>query len=334
MTLKLFLYRGLCSFLYYSGGLEVIRWHNRRKARVITYHRVGPVDDFVFRAIENLCVPRPVFEKQLAYLKRRYAVVPMAEFLDTFGGSAAAKTAKRLPDHAAVLTFDDGMKDNHLNALPALKEAGLPATFFVLSDATAGVLPDYIAYYFLLTQLGETKMGIKKRAFLALPKAERKRVLLELAGKYNVAWPPGLCRSLFMGGPELKELQAAGYDLQPHSAGHAWLAAVPIEEMRLEISECKAALERTLGNRCVCLAYPFGWKGSYNQAVADELKAQGFQAAFTALDGLNDAHTNRFTLYRINAVGNSLPEFACEVENLRGSLGGILKAVLFWRRKR
>ncbi len=39
-----------------------------------------------------------------------------------------------LPEKPVILTFDDGYRDNFVNAFPALKERGMVATFFVVTD--------------------------------------------------------------------------------------------------------------------------------------------------------------------------------------------------------
>lgn len=41
---------------------------------------------------------------------------------------------KPIPEKSVVLTFDDGYKDNYVNAFPILKEFNMKATFFVITD--------------------------------------------------------------------------------------------------------------------------------------------------------------------------------------------------------
>src|SRR3989338_7399185 len=324
MSLKLKAYKALCYLLYYSGALALIRARNKRKVHLLTYHRIDkPGKDFGSKHLENICVPKELFEKQLKYLRRHYSVIPFWQYLKACEGKSL------LPSYPAILTFDDGAKDNYLNALPVLMQAGVPATFFVVSDAARGVLPDYCAYYFLWDKLDTERMlqAVNKslgrsyqemedarKAFLALPKAGRKRVLLEIGNKQDIRYPKDLCAAYFMDWHEIQELHRQGYDVQPHSAGQAWLARMPPEEMRAEIRESKAAIEPTLDKSCEWFAYPFGWANSFNLDVIEELERRGFKAAFLALDGLNDLQADRFTLHRINAVPNRLPEFAREVE--------------------
>ena len=341
MSLKLMVYRRLCSIIYYSGLLSVFKALNRRKVRVLTYHRIDEVDaDFVARNILNIAVPRPLFERQLDYLRKRYDVIPMARFVAALEGKAA------WPENAVVLTLDDGTKDNYRNAFPALKERGLPATFFVVTNAAGGELPDYYTYYFVFDRLGAEKMlaalnqalGKEHREmfearleFLSLGKARRQEILAGLCREHGLKLPGGLCGKHFMDWNELSVLHKSGLDVEPHSASHALLSRVPAEEARTEIRVSKAAIERRLGKKCGVLAYPFGWERSWSPAIVGMLGDAGFQAAFLAVDGLNDENSGRFTLKRCNAVPNSLPEFACEVEGLRAEMNKIVKALLFFR---
>lgn len=50
----------------------------------------------------------------------------------------AGADPKHLPQHAVLLTFDDGHDSGYRHALPLLRERGLSATFFVTTDFVAG----------------------------------------------------------------------------------------------------------------------------------------------------------------------------------------------------
>lgn len=92
---------------------------------VLMYHRVAedPVDPW------KLCVSPSNFRRHLALLQRRGIEVMTCE--------AAAKRLPQLPRRFAAITFDDGYADNYQHALPALQEAGTPATLFVTAGAVA-----------------------------------------------------------------------------------------------------------------------------------------------------------------------------------------------------
>ena len=88
----------------------------------------GPIV-LCYHSIENdswrFSVSVAEFKKQMQFLKRTKTVLPLSEIV---------KAKKKLKNTVA-LTFDDGYKNNLLNATPILSELGLPATLFVLGDS-------------------------------------------------------------------------------------------------------------------------------------------------------------------------------------------------------
>lgn len=90
-------------------------------AVVLAYHGVGAADDAIDP--DRLVLSSPLFAEHLDLLeRRRYRVVRASDLLDE-GGSPSAGTA--------VLTFDDGLRDGVTDVLPALRDRGLVATFYV-----------------------------------------------------------------------------------------------------------------------------------------------------------------------------------------------------------
>jgi hypothetical protein len=97
---------------------------------------------FSFHAIvdEPLSVPdwcfldRRVFAAQLERISRGFEVVSLARGL-------AALRAGTLARASAALTFDDGLQSHHDSVLPFLQRAGLPATYFINTQAVATQRP-------------------------------------------------------------------------------------------------------------------------------------------------------------------------------------------------
>ncbi len=68
------------------------------------------------------------FEQQLAFLAANgYHTVSMTAYLD------AVQNDTPLPDKPVVLTFDDGYRDNYVNAFPLLKKYVMIGTFFIVT---------------------------------------------------------------------------------------------------------------------------------------------------------------------------------------------------------
>jgi peptidoglycan/xylan/chitin deacetylase (PgdA/CDA1 family) len=121
--------RFVLSYAYWRGVWgELPDVETRRRLQhppvVLMYHAVGDRTDPAGR----YTIPATRFAKQLRWLRRQgYRAVRLEEIL-------ADRRQFRLPPARAVaITFDDGYEDNHRLAFPLLREAGMPATFFLVS---------------------------------------------------------------------------------------------------------------------------------------------------------------------------------------------------------
>ena len=95
------------------------------KVPVLAYHKIDfPTPDVKIRGA--FTAPRK-FERQISYLKKKgfefYTASELIRFYRTNG---------EFPPRALALTFDDGWKDNYLNAFPILKKYGAKATIFLI----------------------------------------------------------------------------------------------------------------------------------------------------------------------------------------------------------
>ena len=96
---------------------------------VIGYHRV--VEDFAASAatsIPSMLVSRKMLERHLDWIGRRFRFVSLDELGARLDGSDGSH------DPIAALTFDDGYRDFYDHAFPLLKEKGIPAAVFVVTD--------------------------------------------------------------------------------------------------------------------------------------------------------------------------------------------------------
>jgi peptidoglycan/xylan/chitin deacetylase (PgdA/CDA1 family) len=112
-------------FLYFSGIISLYIFIRRRVfkkhiAAVLMYHRVNDGDDD-----RDMTVSTANFKKHMEYLSKDFNVVSMDELISMCKMNVS-------PDRdTAVITFDDGFKDNYTDAYPILKTNGLSATIFV-----------------------------------------------------------------------------------------------------------------------------------------------------------------------------------------------------------
>ncbi len=92
---------------------------------ILLYHIV---DDLLSEKEKDNCVTKESFEKQVKYLARKgYKAISLKELCDAFTGST------QLPEKPIIISFDDGYKDNYINAFPVLKDYGFTATIFIVT---------------------------------------------------------------------------------------------------------------------------------------------------------------------------------------------------------
>ena len=118
------------SYAYWRGVWgELTDPDTRRRLQhppvVLMYHAIGDEREPAGRYL----VPAPRFNDQLRWLRRHgYQTVRLDEILEH-------RRAHRLPPARAVaITFDDGYEDNYRLAFPLLRDAGMPATFYLVSS--------------------------------------------------------------------------------------------------------------------------------------------------------------------------------------------------------
>ena len=125
-------------------------------------------------------------------------------------------------DRRVAVTFDDGYSSVLALAKPILDELGWPATLFVPTD--------YIG-----TQRPMSWPGID-------------------------AWTGGPFENELMplGWDDVRELQAAGWEIGSHSCSHPHLTTLSDGDLRGELLAAKDVCERELDVECLSIAYPYG----------------------------------------------------------------------------
>jgi len=115
-------------YLLYGGYklLEKVKYIELRNkimnyANIITFHRVNDYEK------NPLTTSTTMFEKMMYEIGRRYQPVSLETLVDEI------KNGRKLRPKNVAITFDDGYRDNFLNAIPILREYHLPATFFITS---------------------------------------------------------------------------------------------------------------------------------------------------------------------------------------------------------
>jgi peptidoglycan/xylan/chitin deacetylase (PgdA/CDA1 family) len=280
-------------------------------AAILVYHRVTE------GARSALVVPPWRFRQQLNFLRLHYQVQPLSQIVATLreGGRFAAPTV--------AITFDDGYRDNLTVAAPILREFGLPATLFVATG------PQELGEPFWWDTLALA--GITDTAILAQlklrPHAEFRQAIELARQELAPELLASAVRDLYLTWEELRQWTALGHAVGAHTVTHPIMAQVSPDQARAELRDSRAALERQTGRMIDLFAYPNGRAIDFTAETAQIIAEEGFSAACTTIDGLNDATSNPLALHRFCARDEPLPLFALR---LTGHLGA-MKRRLAWR---
>ncbi|MCI0394116.1 MAG: polysaccharide deacetylase family protein [Chloroflexi bacterium] len=108
-------------------------------APILMYHYISvpPEDADIYRT--DLSVTPENFRAQMAYL-----VTNGYSTIDLYDLSLAIVNKRELPPKPVIITMDDGYRDNYENAFPVLKEFGLKATFFIVTEFVDQNNPAYM----------------------------------------------------------------------------------------------------------------------------------------------------------------------------------------------
>jgi peptidoglycan/xylan/chitin deacetylase (PgdA/CDA1 family) len=262
---------------------------------VALYHAVGTPEATGYRD----ALGRDALARQLDWLARRYAVVPLAELL------RLRRKGAQLAGFAAI-TFDDNHRSVLEQALPLLAERALPATWCLIGSVLAG-RPYWRRQVQGLIDAGEVE------AFLAFA---RERDLAAVAGVraerfYRDSKDPKRCRVAALmallerfrpagADPALVRLEdlagrspPAGLTLANHSATHPVFAGLSAAEQAREVSQGRAAVAAVGWPTLDVLALPFGGADSYDASLPAALASAGAAAVLltgnegTAADDLS-----------------------------------------------
>jgi len=319
----------LAAILYQSGLLRLLAHTQKDGIVVLGYHRIRPdharedslLDDGVYGPECR------GFEQQMQWLRRKLRILHESELLDIL------ISRKKTRGRYAVITFDDGYRDNYDLAYPILKAYSIPAIFFVcpgLVDTARLAWWDLIAYFVKKSQKqsitirGENlPLGARKSAAITTlqgwmkkkPGSETATLLDELSAACGVPFPDRKTQQgQFMTWEQLREVNRNGVAIGSHTYHHSVLATLDEAAQQRELCDSKVALEERLACRIRTVAYPAGTYGNFTAATMRIARECGYDGAFSFRSGFNVAGAvNLFDIRRIVVGPDAGPMFACGI---------------------
>lgn len=271
---------------------------------VLNYHRV---DEFeAAREVDEgvLDATPASLDRQLARLRRHCTPIALGDLIAHLDGAD-------LPANPALVTFDDGYKDNLENALPILKRHGIRATFFIATsfvaerrlfwwDRISWTLKnarrrqfrlDYPAVLDVNLDASLTQSAwLLHRVVKTTRLLDLERFLGDLAARADAPWDSATERALvdrlIMTWDDVRALRRAGMDVGSHTRSHRVLRTLATEALSGELAGSRADLESALEESIDTIAYPVGPSIAGEPEIRAAMIAAGYRLGFTYGTGL------------------------------------------------
>lgn len=264
-----------------ASGITALARQTRAGGVILCYHNVVGQASAV--GDPGLHLPSEEFARQMRWLSRSYDVVSLREF------------ARRLEEgqslrRTAAVTFDDAYAGVFEHAWPLLRDAGMPATVFVPTDAVRGEDGFWWDHPLIVRRATASRRWI----WLTECMGDAQLIARSMVQREAAQLPPSHRAASW---ETIASAAAAGFDLGVHSASHRNLVRLSNQELHAETAGSRAALHARTGVQADAFAYPYGL---FDTRVRDVVRRAGFRVAVTLDFGLNQPPADLWALSRVN----------------------------------
>lgn len=229
----------------------------------------------------------------------------------------------------AVLTFDDGYRDNIVHALPVLERHRAPATIYIPTSYVDGqgdywwlTLEETIRRldrvdltigrktFDLPTRTTAEKYFAFKKVYWALRAIDETKARVHVKALAHEARfdPSTLSRDLPMQWDDVRALSKNPLiTLGAHTVNHFAVSRLSAEAARREMADSIARLEAETGQACRHFSYPYGDETSAGPRDFDIARGLGLRSAVTTQKGLlpvGDRSLDMMALKRLSLNGD------------------------------
>jgi peptidoglycan/xylan/chitin deacetylase (PgdA/CDA1 family) len=274
------------------------------------YHRIGVPGD----PLPHLAVSQ--FRRQLEWLAANCEVIAP----DSLEQAVHSRNPRRPP---VLVTFDDGNRDYYELAYPVLKEFGMPAVVFLITDYVDRprlLWWDHLHLAVNHARVDRVTLPWQRDRSMALGGADNDRVISECEHYLKSVADDEKERAFdellgALGDPAIPDLGRqtmnweevrATMDLTTyggHTHRHPLMSKIDSGRLECEIRLCRERIVAETGVQPRLFAYP---NGDFTPRAKTLLQQYGFDVAFSTVEGLNDGTTDRMAMRR-TAVANLMP---------------------------
>jgi len=278
--------------IWLSGGFFIGYLVRGKSQKVIGLHNVMPDQILLSGISDYLTMSVTDFSRMINHIKKRLPITTDVGARDT-----------------ALLTFDDGVKNNFEVVFPILEKAAVGAYFFVPLSVAVSQRVTYIDRIFMwadfapagvhqvpreigLSGASEILLDTTDSRFEAAQKLAKAAKKNEASRRAIEGWidavEPDLrarcgdsyhrLRFTAMSTEDLARLKNRGHFVGAHSVNHAQLSLLSDDALQRDFEQCASAIDNSYNTRIYC--YPFGGPNDVSSMAASCCQATGFEAAF------------------------------------------------------
>lgn len=309
--------RELSEHLALAGAAVIAlirRWSGVRRATALVFHRVEQVSGHPAHELVP-AVAAEDFATQVAHLARHYRLVPASQLREAM---LARSRGEALP---VAITFDDDLVCHRTVAMPILRAAGAPATFFLcgrslntphrfwwerlqaaadrglLSDAA---LPGVSAATVASASVHEIALSVER-----MDPPQRDALSAALAATLGPDPPDAGMRA-----GDVEALARGGFEIGFHTRDHHPLPTLDDAALTAAVSDGRRDLEALAAQPLQAIAYPHG---AFDERTSPVVRAAGYTTGFTTGGKAIDPATDSALIGRLEASTPSLGLFALRV---------------------
>lgn len=337
--------------ILFAGLLHSLLFHLyvKRRLLVLCYHGVyrGECDAGINWQGKHIAAEK--FRSQLLFLKNRgYRFIAADELVSICESDSVPASP------LAMVTFDDGYRNNYTNAWPVLKELDIPAIVFVVSgflESQETLWMDALEQAFALTgretitvsladesrvlnlnddAAKKSAEGIIRKFCKTLQPLQRDEVIAQVIDQLDVGEVSMPELYVPLRWSDALEMHNGGFAVGGHTHTHTILTSMGTGQMREDIVKSKQLIDTMMKADCNIFAYPNGQVGDYDQGSKVVLGASGYTCAFSAIEGLAGRKFDRFEIRRIPV--NDRMDMGDFILRITGLLG-VAKSLRRWVRR-
>jgi peptidoglycan/xylan/chitin deacetylase (PgdA/CDA1 family) len=250
-----------------------------------------------------------LFKEQLEYISRYFKIVPLDDLIMKLRNEA-------LTENSAVITFDDGYRNNFTAAYPVLKSLQAPATIFLTTgfiDSERWFWTDKLEHTIMNTQIPVLPVKSMDASFELFDLSLKKKAVVEIKKrlkKCDEITLSAISGEIYSGchveetkpfenyeclkWHEIIEMSKDNISFGAHTVNHIILSRYPFETAKDEIGQSRRTIEEKIKKPVKNFCYPNGKHCDYTEEIKKWL-ANSFDCALSAnygrvIPGNNDVY--------------------------------------------